>query len=263
METIHEQVIKWANKYVPQFNNLSKLYSTPYYTQSPLDSINQQVDLMIIGINPKGNAGIGAQEQSIEQFLKGNPYWANRFDKEGKITWKFNQGVHFFLGYDNFYHPEGIDNDQKTVWTNLSPFESRQGHKDLKKELMQEGLKGTLELIEILHPKRIVLLGINAFQQIEKVIGSSESVEYSSVFNNIKSQVGRINQIPTVCVPHPSGQWEVSNKFVPMFIFLHGLAEITNKKKEVKPLKDVIEIMRTEMRRWQEHVMVKEVTDAK
>lgn len=47
-----------------------------------------------------------------------------------------------------------------------------------------------------------------------------------------------------------------------MFIFLHGLAEITNKKKEVKPLKDVIEIMRTEMRRWQEHVMVKEVTDA-
>ena len=262
METIHEQVIKWANKYVPQFNNLSKLYSTPYYTQSPLDSINQQVDLMIIGINPKGNAGIGAQEQSIEQFLKGNPYWANRFDKEEKITWKFNQGVHFFLGYDNFYHPESIDNDTKTVWTNLSPFESKQGHKDLKKELMQEGLKGTLELIEILHPKRIVLLGINAFQQIEKVIGSSESVEYSSVFNNIKSQVGRINQIPTVCVPHPSGQWEVSNKFVPMFIFLHGLAEITNKKKEVKPLKDVIEIMHTEMRRWQEHVMVKEVTDA-
>ena len=33
-----------------------------------------------------------------------------------------------------------------------------------------------------------------------------ERVEYTSVFDNIKSRVGRINQIPTVCVPHPSGQ---------------------------------------------------------
>lgn len=261
METIHEQVIKWANKYVPKFNNLSKLYSTPYYTQSPLDSINQQVDLMIIGINPKGNAGIGAQEQSIEQFLKGNPYWSKRFNKEGKNSWKFNQGVHFFLGYDNFYHPEGIDNDQKTVWTNLSPFESKQGNKDLKRELMQEGLKSTLELIRILQPKRIVLLGITAFQQIEKVIGSNKDIEYSPVFNNIKSQIGRINQIPTVCVPHPSGQWEVSNKFIPMFIFLHGLAEITNKQKEVKPLKEVIEIMRAEMKRWQDYVVIREIAN--
>ena len=36
------------------------------------------------------------------------------------------------------------------LWTNLSPFESKQGNKDLKRELMQEGLKSTLELIEIL-----------------------------------------------------------------------------------------------------------------
>lgn len=261
METIHEQISKWANKYVPKFNNLSKLYSTPYYTQSPLDLIDSQVDLMIIGINPKGNADLYEQEQSIEQFLKGNPYWANRFDQEGKTIWKFNQGVHFFLGYDNFYHPESIDNDAKTVWTNLSPFESNQGNKDLKKELMQEGLKGTLELIEILHPKRIVLLGITAFQQIEKVLGSKENIEYSPVFDNIKSQIGRINQIPTVCVPHPSGQWEISNKFIPMFIFLHGLAEITNKKNVIKPLKNVIEIMRKEMKDWQERVIVKGVTD--
>lgn len=126
---------------------------------------------------------------------------------------------------------------------------------------MQVGLQSTLELIDILQPKRIVLLGINAFRQIEKAIGNNGKVEYSTVYSNVKSQVGRINQIPTVCVPHPSGQWEVSNKFISMFIFLHGLAEITNKKNVVKPLKDVVEIMQTEMRSWQELIVIKEVSD--
>lgn len=73
---------------------------------------------------------------------------------------------------------------------------------------MQEGLKSTLELIDILQPKRIVLLGINAFEQIERAIGSNGCVEYTTVFDNMKSKVGRINQIPTVCVHHPSSRWE-------------------------------------------------------
>lgn len=35
---------------------------------------------------------------------------------------------------------------------------------------MQEGLKSTLELIKILQPRRIILLDINAFRQIEKTM---------------------------------------------------------------------------------------------
>lgn len=261
MKSIHEQITEWADKYVPKFNELSVKYKTPYYTQSPLKDIDQAVDLMVIGINPKGDLGSGAQEKSVEEYTQGNPCWGKRFDTEGKICWNFNQRARFFLGYDNFYHPESIDDDKKVVWTNLSPFASKNGNNDLKKELMQVGLQSTLELIDILQPKRIVLLGINAFRQIEKAIGNNGKVEYSAVYSNVKSQVGRINQIPTVCVPHPSGQWEVSNKFISMFIFLHGLAEITNKKNVVKPLKDVVEIMQTEMRSWQEFIVIKEVSD--
>lgn len=74
----------------------------------------------------------------------------------------------------NFYYPESIDNGENIVWTNLSPFESKQGNKDLKRELMQEGLKSTLELIKILQPRRIILLGINAFRQIEKTMIGQE-----------------------------------------------------------------------------------------
>lgn len=70
---------------------------------------------MIIGINPKENAGIGGRKMSIEQYLKGNPSWKERFNAEEKICWRFNQGVRFFLGYDDFYHPESIDNDENIV----------------------------------------------------------------------------------------------------------------------------------------------------
>ncbi|WP_462135516.1 hypothetical protein [Porphyromonas endodontalis] len=260
MKSIQEQITDWAEKYVPTFNKLSEQYKTPYYTQSPLNEINQPIDLMVIGINPRGDLGSGAQNKNADAYKQGNPFWEKRFNEEGKICWNFNQRARFFLGYDDFYHPESIDNDVKVVWTNLSPFESKQGNSDLKKELMQAGLQSTLDLIEILQPKRIVLFGINAFEQLKNAIGNLGTVEYATVFDNMKSKVGRINNIPTVCVQHPSSsQWEGGcHTFLSMFIFLHGLAEITNKKNTVKPLKDVVATMRKEMTSWQKNVLIKE-----
>lgn len=254
---IHEEILKWAKEYVPQFNKLSVTYHTHYYTQSPLDSIDKEVDLMIIGINPKGNLGNGSRELKAEEYIKGNSFWFDRFDQNGKIAWKTNQGARYFLGFDDFYHPESIDNDKKTVWTNLSPFESQNGSSDLNKELKEVGIKSTLDLIKILRPKRIILLGINAFRQISQVTGNDNNIlEFSTVFNNIKAQVGRIYNIPTTCICHPTGHWEVNNTFYSMFVFLHGLAEITKDKDTIKPLDDVVNIMRREMRGWQEKISI-------
>ena len=254
----HEEIVKWANEYVPRFNKLSKDFQTHYYTQSPLDSIHDTVELMIIGINPKGQSGNGERILTVDQFLEGNHHWGERFNDDGTINkkeWKYNQGARFFMGYDDFRHNDSIDNDKKTVWTNLSPFESKKGSSDLRKELMEEGIRSTLELIKILRPKRIVLLGTNAFQVIEKTLDSNSGViEYSSVFSNVKAKVGRIYNIPTICLSHPSGKWEVSNKFNSILVFIHGLAEITNKRGTVKPLKDVVDTMRNEMKLWKERV---------
>ena len=253
---IQEEIVKWAEKYVPEFNKLSEKYNTSYYTQSPLNSIDGEVDLMLIGINPQGNLGEGSSKKTTEEYLAGNPCWSERFNKEGKISWPFNQRTRYFLGYDDFRHDESIDNDKKTVWTNLSPFESKNGNNDLPRELMEIGIKSTLELIDVIKPKRIILLGINAFEQLEKS-QEGQNIEYSKVFSNIKAQVGRINNIPTVCIDHPcSRHWEVSNKFNSMFVFLHKLAEITNKKSDVKPLKEVVKKMHDEMKLWQDRVVL-------
>ena len=251
---IQEEIKKWAEKYVPEFNKLSEKYNTSYYTQSPLNCIDGEVDLMLIGINPLGNAGNGTSMKTVEEYLAGNPSWSERFNQEDKIVWNFNQRARFFLGYDDFRHDESIDNDKKTVWTNLSPFESKNGNNDLPKELMEIGIKSTLELIDLIKPKRIVLLSINAFKQLEES-QEKQKIEHSKVFPNIKAQVGRINNIPTVCINHPSSRpWEVSNTFSSMFVFIHGLAEITNKKGNVKPLKEVVEKMHNEMKLWKERV---------
>lgn len=256
---IHEEIVNWANEYIPQFNALSEQFRTHYYTQSPLDSINDTIDLMIIGINPKGNLNNGARKMSAEDFLRGNPTWKERFNDDGTINkeWKkYIQGARYFMGYDDRCHNDSIDNDKKTVWTNLSPFESHNGSRDLRKELMEYGIKSTLDLIRILRPKRIVLLGIKGFQTMEKVLGSDNGIiEFSPVFYNVKAQVGRIHNIPTVCLTHPSGHWDISNTFNSMFVFLHQLSENTNSD-QIRPLKEVVDTMRKEIKMWIERVSI-------
>jgi hypothetical protein len=71
----HEEIVNWAKEYVPRFNVLSKLFNTHYYTQSPLNSINDIIELMIIVINSRGNSNNGERQLTVEDFLKGNPYW--------------------------------------------------------------------------------------------------------------------------------------------------------------------------------------------
>ena len=73
---IQEEIVKWAEKYVPEFNKLSEKYNTSYYTQSPLNCIDGEVDLMLIGINPKWNLGEGSSKKTTEEYLVGNPYWS-------------------------------------------------------------------------------------------------------------------------------------------------------------------------------------------
>ena len=84
MKSIQEQITDWAEKHVPTFNKLSEQYKTPYYTQSPLNEINQPIDLMVIGINPKGDLGSGAQNKNADAYKQGNPFWEKRFNEEGK-----------------------------------------------------------------------------------------------------------------------------------------------------------------------------------
>lgn len=255
MDNIQKQLESWADKHVERFNQLSEIYKTPFYTQSPLNVISEDIDLMIVGINPKGELGTGACKLTSDEYLRGNQDWTNRFQNDGTVSpnWggkhRFLSCVHTFLGYDNFYHPESIDNDKRTVWTNLTPFVSNEGNKDVYKELMTTGIKSTLELISIIRPTHIILLGINAFDQFDKYCeNASKLVQYNKVFPSLDYQIGRICGVPATCVAHPSStKWALSSHyFTSMFIFMHRMLEITNIRGKRRSLDEVSNLMKIE-----------------
>ena len=88
----------------------------------------------------------------------------------------------------------------------FSPFVSANGHKDLYKELMTEGVKSTLELIEIVKTKVYCFVGEKMhFMALKENSGASDTaIEYTHVFSNRAAQIGRVYKIPAVCVVHPS-----------------------------------------------------------
>ena len=87
-------------------------------------------------------------EQAVRQGIERFPFLAN-----GRL----------FLGYGSKYPDSQIDDDKKVVWTNLSPFESSKGVSNLKKELLAEGIKSTIELINILQTKKDCFHGNKCF----------------------------------------------------------------------------------------------------
>lgn len=231
----------WAEYYVPEFNKHSDEYKTPYYTQSPLSNVDERVELMVVGINPKGELGTGKRELTWKEYLEGNDCWKDRFLNDGTMHPDWEKGVflpniHFFLGYDNYYHPESIDSDTKTIITNISPFCSKNGFSDLPPKLRQIGLESIASLFSLVKPKRIVLLGIGAFDSIQANMEDKNNVSFEYIYKSFC--VGQICGIPTVNVIHPASRnWDVPNSFPPIFIYLHKLA--TDKfKLDIKKVAD-------------------------
>lgn len=88
-----QEIKDWADKWTSRFNKLSEAYDAPYYTQSPLEKIEGEVDIMFVGINPKG-CNKGKSNYTTDKFLAGNECWENRF-VDGKNVWKFTNGARF------------------------------------------------------------------------------------------------------------------------------------------------------------------------
>lgn len=251
---MNAKIIEWADKYVPEFNRLAQLHSAAFYTQSPLYEIDEGTDTVILGINPKGTPKVDdPTETSSAAFLNGNKTWANRVTDKNWIANNFYTGARWFMGYDKRRGSDAFDLDSKTVWTNLVPFQSDNGFNDLHPDLIDIGLRSTLDLIEILRPKRIVLLSKDGFRKLsspEVADDMQSKIKYVRVLTEPALEIGTIFGIPAVCVPHPSGKWPVSNKFIPVFIFLHNLSYKDTNGNPRKSLEEVRDIMRGEISAW-------------
>lgn len=262
---MNNELEKWAKRCTRQFNMLSAKYNKVYYTQSPLTDLADTIELMIVGINPAAdkNGGTGISDLNAAEFLHGNPSWDSRFSTDGKIdkNWsKFPGNAHSLLGYCHDMRCD-IDDDTKNVWTNLSPFASHRGSSDLPKELMDAGIKALSELIFILRPRKIVLLGTAAFSLLDRHktdLPANTEIEHVSIIDGIPLEIGRIGTIPTVQICHPTGQWPISNRFTSIFLYLHSQFEITQDGIPIYSLQQVREKMRREVKLWVSRISVVE-----
>jgi hypothetical protein len=255
-DTIQEKLNEWAERYVPQFCELSETYKNDFYTQSSLSELEDSPRLMVIAINPKGSPNSGSKSISPAEYLSGNPSWDNRFDENGVISrdWSNYLGkARCFLGVTSSKKDSVIDNDKNVIWINMTPFVSNNGFSDLPSELASVGIKSTIELINIINPQRIVIFETGALGKLKSVCEKNGiddcTIVNTKIVDNLSLEVGYINDIPTVCVNHPSGHWAISNAFVPVFIFLHSIAI-----QKFTKLNDVRDYMRKEFKAWQEQM---------
>lgn len=214
----------WAQDAVTTFNEVSIKTGTQYIQQSPLNCINKRIETMVVGINP-GSAQPGITTLSAEEFLAGNTCWNNRFENEAEGSevskeWtKFFGNAHYFICGDKNRHIKGFDDDSKTVWTNLTPFATVKANQ-LKGIHYETSLPLLLQLIRILSPKRIVLLGSDAFNRITNY--SKANVQREKVVRDKQGkmtlEIGTIDGIPAIQLPHPSNNWGCHNLIAPIFV---------------------------------------------
>lgn len=250
MKTIHDKIIDWAKEYVPQFNALAELKNMDFYTQSPLNQVNSKVKGMIVGINPGCGGEWKGREKTVEDFLKGNPAWSDRFGSDNLPSggWKpYLTGVHTFMNFPKDKQPESIDNDCKYVWTNVTPFSTKKANQ-IPANLIPISVQSTIELISILSPERIILLGANSYKYFERYAKQSQKendIYFVNAFpNGINIHIGRINGIPCYCIVHPTGHWPISHDFTTIVLDLLQKIDVVENGKAINDVNLVIEKLR-------------------
>lgn len=219
---LESELVLWAEKAVKILNQVSENTDTLYYQQSPLSKIKEPVDSLIIGINP-GSYSPGVSKLTPEQFLEGNLYWENRFERmeEGSMVtkdWKdFFGNAHYFICQDYKCHSLGFDRDSKNVWTNLTPFATKSKNY-LKNIQYKESIPFLVKLIDILKPKQIYFLGT----RISDLLGRYAEINSIQLIQDTQQggiiEIGTCNHYPYIQLPHPSRKWGFNHFFIPSVV---------------------------------------------
>ena len=185
---------KWAlESYLSEVNHVGENVATSFYNQSDLSRV-KDCELMIIGINPGAGClfsqwGLKDHVLSNSDFLyRGNPCFqglsdkeiiyemSQKYDKDKKrYGWDLWHKIHKMLGYAG--KGELLEEPDKFVLTNMVFFGTAH-QRQIPKEIDQEFCaKQTLELIDILKPKVVLLLGDQARDLFKKVANISHMEE--------------------------------------------------------------------------------------
>lgn len=190
MSNIEKQIQKWAEDAAKTYNDLG----LNYYSQSPLINLRPN-PILICGINPGSNGKF--EEHDVLYIINGNPTWSEH------KKWGYWKNLKQYFRYN----PDLLE-DGHYVLTNLSFCATKKAH-DISKETLKASLQTTLDLIDILQPKRIVLLsGKMAFSLLEE---ATDKIKHITVINE-DLNYGEISEIPVLGVAHPSARFQTGGR---------------------------------------------------
>ena len=225
MDNIQNELTKWAEEASVRYNEIGKEKKLSFYTQSPLDKLvdNQQVEVMIIGINPGSEGDYKSMlsdkawthrdgkidEMPAKHLLEGNHNW---IESKNCTSWDLHIKWPYFQGLMRYFSRIGESNilldETKFVLTNMT-FLNTKNKKDLSNDILPRTISHTVKLIEIIEPKMIVFLdGGEAFGYLNNL----EKVKFQDLRNKypIKKvkdssiHIGSLCGIPCYGVRHPA-----------------------------------------------------------
>ena len=198
-------LVAWVEKVIEKCTPNAEKFNLEYYPLQSKAKLNPEI--LFIGLNPGGGYGYDCQinnpdwefdklnsKLTAQRLLKGNP----SFDKEffaGK--WKYGNGLRKIAFLKN-----SIDK-YDFVFTNYIYYSSTSFSEINKNELtnaIQENISQTLDLINLINPKHIIVLGTGT--GIDK-ISKSNKVLIQGFKKRLLVQ-GELNGKIVYGIPHPS-----------------------------------------------------------
>ncbi|WP_294480759.1 hypothetical protein [uncultured Bacteroides sp.] len=213
-----EALATWADNTAKGYVSIAKDLgdeAPSFYTQSDLTKLGQSPEVMILGINPgsggtyieqkaNSNWDLNGADMDGAHLILGNyckdansrPVWENR------TKWNYWKRLRNY--FRNVTEGNPLDDESKFVLSNISFFNTPKANQ-LSNELLLKSIPYSIELINIIKPKRIVFLsGKNTLGKLYAISRVSKDflLEFHEVCNGIYE--GIFEGIPCLGVPHPS-----------------------------------------------------------
>lgn len=215
--TIQDKLNEWVESTIEHYKNVLEEVGRPdgfVGSQSPINQLSESPEIIILGKNPGHGGSFEDSEQFRRDFLKGNQTWIKRNNRRKDGKWQYWQNIKSYLTKTFSY--ELLEDDSKRVLTNATFFESPTPS-GLPPKAYEKTIKCTLSLIDILLPKKKVVICMGASDYFRFITGFTErNDKYAceGLFYGVR------NGIKYIGMPHPSGrQSKPKREFIKEFIY--------------------------------------------
>lgn len=209
---MQQKIIAWAENAVAKYlEMIHDGWDYGFYTQSDLRVITDSPEYFIMQINPGSNGSYSEQKKNpywdlngrdmdAAHFIKGN-YGVDPNDKNTKTAWERRMEWKNFCKLRSLFSwikgGNPLDDTSKFILTNASHFNTSKAKEIYN--ILPKTLSITLSLMDITHPKRIIVLGCDLRPQISSLVNDCEVNESSLP----RIYYGQIHGIETLFIDHP------------------------------------------------------------